>query len=136
MIACSHKNVSRLDSNPLIGTWEMISAVTIKNDSTFSNFNANQRMIKIINKTHFAFFRHDLNQGQDSTAVFVSGGGAYSLKNNQYQEHLEYCNYREWENNNFEFTIEIKNDTLIQSGIEKIEDINIEHKIIEKYIRI
>ena len=48
-------------------------------------------------------------------------------------EHLEYCSAREWEGNDFTFTITIKDDTLIQSGIEKIESAGINRVNIEKY---
>ena len=67
-----------------------------------------------INDSHFSFFRHDLNKGQDSTAVFSAGAGTYILKGNAYTEHLEYFTFREWEGNQFEFTVAISQDTLIQ----------------------
>lgn len=145
LAACSpsaengHPNKESQSSSelPLVGTWELLSAKTIRNDSTTTNLLEGQRMIKIINDTHFAFMKHDLNKGQDSTtAAYVAGGGTYELKGDQYHEHLEYLNYREWEGNDFHFTIEIKGDTLIQSGIEKIEDLGVDQKIIETYKRV
>ena len=94
-------------------------------------------MIKIIGDSHFAFLNHDLNKGVDSSlAHFVSGGGKYTFNNNTYTEFLDYCNFREWEGHKFDFTIEFKGDTLIQSGIEKIEELEVDRKIIEKYLRI
>ena len=80
-------------------------------------------MIKIINATHFSFLNHDLKKGTDSTAIFSAGGGRYTLSGDQYTEHLEYCSYREWEGNTFSFTLAIAGDTLIQQGVEKIEDL-------------
>jgi hypothetical protein len=85
-------------------------------------------MIKIINDTHFAFFNHDLNNGKDSTAVFFGGGGKYTLKDSVYTENLEFFNNRQWENG-------IKNDTLTQKGIEKVEKLGIDRIITEKYVR-
>ena len=121
----------------LIGTWELISGMTIEDqDTIIIDYTKGQKMIKIINKTHFAFLRHDLNNGKDSSAIFVSGGGTYSLEGNKYIEHLEFCNYREWENNSFELEIRIDGDTLITNGIEKIEELNVNHVNIEKFIRI
>ena len=123
-------------SLPIIGTWKMVSGMTIEGrDTVITDYTKDQEMIKIINKSHFAFFRHDLNNGRDSSAIFVSGGGKYSLKGNKYTEYLEYCNYREYENNSFELEFEIKGDTLITSGIEKIEELNVNHINIEKFIR-
>ena len=54
----------------------------------------------------------------------------------QYTEHLEYCKEREWENNDFSFTVSIIKDTLIQSGIEKIEKTGINRLNTEKYVRL
>jgi hypothetical protein len=135
---CDNKMNSNSNILPLEGTWQLISETKIeKGDTTFSIAASNQRMIKIINKTHFAFLRHDLNKGQDTTsASFVAGGGSYNLTGNTYQEHLEFCNFREWENHDFSFEIDIKNDTLTQQGREKIEGTDINRIIIEKYFRV
>ena len=92
-------------------------------------------MIKIVNDTHFAFVNHDLNHGKDSTASFSAGGGRYELSGDTYTEFLEYCSAREWEGNDFKFTVEIRNDTLIQKGVEKIEGIGVERLNIEVYRR-
>lgn len=122
---------------PIIGTWELISATTTEKDSTFSTFNPNQKMIKIINPTHFAFLSHDLKSGKDSSnAMFTAGGGAYTLVDSIYTEHLEYFITRAWENNTFQFVVTIANDTLIQKGIEKVDKLGVDHVIIEKYKRV
>ena len=136
LMSCNEqKNKEQQTASPLEGTWQLISGTIIENgDTTFTDYSKNKNMIKIFNKTHFAFFNHDLNKGKDSTnVVFAAGGGKYELKDDQYIEHLEYCNAREWEGNTFAFTIKIKNDTLAQSGIEKIEGIGVNRLNIEKY---
>ena len=123
--------------HPIQGTWLLLKGVTIQqNDTVFTDYTKGQKTIKIINDNHFSFLRHDLNQGKDSTAVFVAGGGKYTIDGKNYTEHLEYCNYREWENNTFDFQVEFKEDTLIQKGIEKIDDLGVDQVIIETYIRI
>lgn len=123
---------------PLEGTWELFSGTTIqKNDTTVTDYTKGQQMIKIINATHFAFLRHDLDKGKDTaTAVYSSGGGSYSLDSNQYTEHLDYCSDREWEGHTFQFTVSIQNDTLSQTGIEKVENAGIDRIIVEKYKRV
>ena len=122
---------------PITGTWQLISGTTIeKGDTTVTHYTANLSFIKIINDTHFAFLKHDLKKGKDSTAAFGSGGGGYTLKDSLYTEHLEYCSDREWEGNDFTFTITIQNDTLIQSGIEKVENAGINRINIERYARV
>ena len=90
----------------------------------------------MINDSHFAFAGHDLNKGKDSTAFFSSGSGKYELADSNYTEHLQYCNDRQWEGNDFHFTVTISNDTLIQQGIEKIDSIGVNRLNIEKYIRL
>jgi len=91
--------------------------------------------IKIINDTHFAFLQHDLSQGKDSSAVFVAGGGRYTLADSIYTEHLEYCSDRAWEGNDFSFVVTVKNDTLIQRGIEKVKEAGVNRMNIEMYVR-
>lgn len=91
--------------------------------------------IKIINDTHFAFLEHDNTHGKDS-AVFAAGGGPYTLKDSLYTEHLEYCNAREWEGRDFTFVISLHEDTLVQTGREKIEGTGIDRLNIEKYVRL
>lgn len=122
---------------PIIGTWKLISGVTVEGkDTTFSDYTENQETIKIINETHFSFLRHDLTKGQDSsTLLFVAGGGKYELNENKYTEHLSYCNYRSWEGHTFEFELILTGDTLIQTGIEKIEKLNVDRIITETYIK-
>ncbi len=122
---------------PIIGTWKLISGTIIeRGDTTITDYSKDRSFIKIINDTHFAFFNHDLTKGKDSSAIFGAGGGSYVLAGSLYTEHLEYCNDRAWEGNDFAFTITIKNDTLVQSGIEKIENAGVNRLNIEKYVRL
>ncbi len=122
---------------PIKGSWQLISGTTVeKNDTVVTDYTQKRSFIKIINDTHFAFLLHDLAKGKDSAAAFSAGGGRYSLKDSLYTEHLEYCNDRQWEGNDFSFTITIHNDTLTQTGIEKVENAGINRLNIEKYVRI
>src|SRR3989337_2973883 len=90
------------------GTWQLIYGTTIeKGDTTVTDYTGNQNMIKILNATHFSFLNHDLKKGKDSTAMFVAGGGRYTLAGDQYTEYLEYCSARDWEGNTFKFTVTI-----------------------------
>ena len=130
-------DVSRLSRMPIRGTWKLLTGTLIeKSDTVITDYTKNISFVKIINDTHFAFLQHDLNKGKDSNAVFVAGGGTYSLSDNVYTEHLEYCSAREWEGNSFRFTIDIRNDTLIQNGVEKVEGAGVDRINIEKYIRV
>lgn len=122
--------------NELIGTWRLQSGTLIENgDTTIVDYTRDISFIKIINETHFAFLQHDQMFGRDSSAVFVAGGGSYSLNGNVYKERLEYCSAREWEGNEFTFEIEINQDTLIQRGLEKIDSLKINRLNIEVYVK-
>lgn len=120
------------------GTWKLFSATTIsKSDTVITDYTKDQEMIKIINDSHFAFLRHDLNKGKDSArAVYSSGAGRYTLNGDQYTEHLDFCDARDWEGHVFNFTVTVSNDTLVQQGIEKLESLGIDRVIIEKYVRV
>ncbi len=122
---------------PIEGTWKLLSGTLIeKGDTTVTDYTQKLSFIKIINASHFAFLNHDMNKGKDSaTASFGAGGGSYTLKDSLYTEHLEYCNDRQWEGNDFSFTVTIKNDTLVQTGIEKVESAGVNRLNIEKYVR-
>lgn len=123
--------------SPLLGTWELVSATATEKDSTFSTFNPAQKMIKIINPTHFAFLNHARTPGKDSSAVpFTAGGGEYTLVDSVYTEHLEYFVDKAWENHTFQFVVQLEGDTLVQKGVEKLEKLGIDRVIVEKYKRV
>ena len=140
LVSCSEKPKSDTESSTttsIEGTWKLLTGTIIeKGDTTITDYTKNKSFIKVINDSHFAFLLHDLNKGKDSSsAAFSAGGGSYTLRGNNYTEHLEYCNAREWEGHDFSFTITISGDTLIQTGVEKIEAQGINRINIEKYIR-
>ena len=141
LLSCMGKtdhNLSKPLRSSIVGTWRLIRGTVVeKGDTVVTDYTKNVSFIKIINDTHFAFLQHDVNKGKDSAAaVFVAGGGRYSLSDSLYTEHLEYCSAREWEGNDFTFTITLKNDTLIQSGVEKVDSGGVNRMNIEKYVRV
>jgi hypothetical protein len=136
LLSCAD-NVSTPSPASLIGTWRLIKGTLAdKGDTIVTDYTVNTSFIKIINNTHFAFFQHDLKKGKDSGAVFVAGGGRYSLSGNQYIEHLEYCSDRNWEDNDFKFTFSIAGDTLVITGVEKVESAGVNRVNTEKYVRV
>ena len=138
LCCCQQKKSATAEETPLKGTWQLISGTLIeKGDTTITDYTREIQMIKIINDSHFAFLNHDLNKGKDSLArQFVAGGGKYELTGDQYTEHLEYCSDRQWEGNDFHFTVTIQNDTLTQRGVEKVAGTSIDRLNIEKYVRV
>jgi hypothetical protein len=118
------------------GTWRLVSGTTItRGVSSFTDYTKETGMIKIINDTHFAFLKHDLNSPKDSSNHFDAGGGSYTLAGDKYVEHLDYYSDKNWEGKTFSFTVNIRNDTLEQRGIEKVEGAGIDREIIERYVR-
>ena len=141
LISCGTPGIKHHESKkaemPIQGTWKLLTGITVdKGDSIITDYTKGQQFIKIINDDHFAFINHDLKNGKDSAAIFSSGAGTYALSDSFYTEHLEYCIDRQWEGNDFHFTVTINNDTLIQKGIEKIEQIGVDRINIEKYVRV
>ena len=53
-------------------------------------------------------------------------GGSYTLNGDQYTEHLDFYSDHNWEGKPFTFTVTIKDDTLTQRGLEKVENENID----------
>lgn len=130
----SKKEPGISDAINLKGTWKLLTGTLIeKGDTVVTDYTKDRSFIKIINDSHFAFLSHTL--GKD-TADFTAGGGSYTLAGNKYTEHLEYCNAKEWEGHDFTFTVTINSDTLVQSGVEKIEAEGINRINTEKYIRV
>ncbi|MBS1602320.1 MAG: hypothetical protein JST42_06600 [Bacteroidetes bacterium] len=133
LLSCNTQTTGTLR---LSGTWRLVSGTTItRGVSTVTDYTKDSRFIKIINDDHFAFLKHDINPPKDSSNHFDAGGGAYTLTGNQYTEHLDYYSDRNWEGKTFQFTVAISNDTLIQRGMEKVENENIDREIIERYVR-
>jgi hypothetical protein len=121
------------DGVSLKGTWKLLTGILIeKGDTVVTDYTTDKSFIKIINDSHFAFLSHTLKK---DTTDFSAGGGSYTLTGNNYTEHLEYCNAKEWEGHDFSFTVTITGDTLVQTGVEKIEAQGIDRINTEKYIR-
>jgi len=121
------------DEVSLKGTWKLLTGILIeKGDTVVIDYTTDKSFIKIINDSHFAFLSHTLRK---DTTDFSAGGGSYTLTGNNYTEHLEYCNAKEWEGHDFSFTVTITGDTLVQTGVEKIQAQGIDRINTEKYIR-
>jgi len=136
MLSCTEKPKKEQEISDAIsvkGTWKLLTGTLIeKGDTVVTDYTTGRSFIKIINDSHFAFLSHTLRK---DTTDFSAGGGSFTLSGNNYTEHLEYCSAKEWEGHDFTFTVTINGDTLIQSGVEKIEAEAINRINTEKYIR-
>ena len=120
------------EKNPIEGSWKLVYADITENDSVQVKDLSNNDFIKIINETHFAFF----NQDRGSSENYMAGAGTYKFDGEDYIETLDFIPAVEYRNHIFPFKVEIKGDSLIQQGHEKIEEANLDRYILEKYIRI
>lgn len=119
-------------TNLIIGTWELIYAEVKENDDSLTIKDLSKSsFIKIINDSHFAFF----NQVEGDANQFYGGGGTYIINGDDYVETLTYTSSLDFKDHTFPFKIEIKGDTLIQSGVEEIKEVGIKREIVEKYVR-
>lgn len=114
------------------GTWKLIYGEIKEKDSIKVKDLSKTDFIKIINKTHFAFF----NQNKETSEGFYGGGGSYTLKGNVYKEKLAYVAVEAIRNHEFTFNVKIIGDTLIQYGKEEVKEAGMDRDIVEKYIRI
>jgi len=116
----------------IIGSWEMIYAESETGDSVTYKDLDRVKFIKIINEDHFSFF----NQVYGTDSGFYSGAGTYLLNGTNYSETLQFIGSQSWRDQHFDFQIEIKGDTLVQKGIEEVEESGIRRRILEKFVRI
>ena len=122
------------EASQLVGTWKLVTATIIDGrDTTRTDYTGDLSFIKIINPTHFAFLQHNTKANKDTT--FTAGGGQWKLDHGSYTESLEYCSDRAWEGHDFSFTVSLKGDTLVQTGLEKIEAKGINRLNTEIYVR-
>lgn len=117
--------------NKIVGTWELVYAETIENDTLEVKDLTHTRFIKIINKTHFSFFNQDKNSSKD----FYGGGGTYTLNGSDYVETLQFTSTEAFRNHQFPFQVKFKGDTLIQTGLEEVKAAGLKRTITEKYIK-
>jgi hypothetical protein len=137
LLSCDVKTKTDDQSIHLNGTWQLLTHTEItKGVSAVTDYTKGKKFLKIINDDHFAFLTHDLDVKKDSSNHFDAGGGSYTLAGNKYTEHLDFYTDKNWEGKAFDFTVTIKNDTLTQQGLEKLEKENIERTIIEKYVKV
>jgi hypothetical protein len=129
LVSCQQKTSQK---PTIIGSWKLVYNEIKEADSIQVKDLSKIDFIKIINKSHFSF----INQPKDSLGSFYAGAGTYSFDGENYTETLKYIEYKPIRNHQFHFKIKIKGDTLIQHGIEKVEAINMNREIVEKYIRI
>ena len=103
--SCASRRSANVTSNPLIGTWELVSARTvISPDHPFL-------YKKMFNDTHFSVVTYT-REGQ----VLRIHGGTYTLNGDVYIENIEYSSIPGMPNTTSTFRLEIRGDRKYISG--------------------
>jgi hypothetical protein len=74
---------------------------------------------------------------EDTTVTDMYFLGTYKLAGNKYEENVKYLSYKPWEGKTIKMTLEMKNDTLIQTyPVDDNGKMEKDWAWIEKYVRI
>lgn len=135
--SCTQKESKVIkNSSDLEGAWKLVYAKSIGSDSTAAEFKLNYfgSQIKIWSKDHFTF----VGLLKQKTAVLDNfGGGTYKLTGNLYEETYLYNAAEDVVEETIKMTLEIKNDTLIQTyPVDETGKVNPASFNIEKYVRL
>ena len=118
---------AQAQSNPLVGTWEMVSQRSIYPDTTIDRGRYLGPSYKILNDTHFAFGRQTIINGRVDDDVYA-GGGRYSFDGDStYTEFIEYHESAPNVGLTIEFKAKLVGDTLWyhtgQIGTMRLEEV-------------
>lgn len=129
--ACSQKK-----NLPIEGAWRQIEHKTITGDSIVIDFPGMSEVdaIKVWSGNRFMFVARVKT---DTIVEDNYGTGTFKLEGNKYEENIQILGYHPWEGKTIKMTLEIRNDTLIQTY--PVDDKGVMEKewaAIEKYVRI
>ena len=106
LISCELKKI------PVEGTWELISASWIVPDTIKFPNSDYDKEIKIIGEKHFLFIRQDTTNDN----LFFSGGGTYSLKDNEFTETIEFTSMGNDIGHSIKYNCKFDGDIWIMTG--------------------
>jgi hypothetical protein len=106
--------------SPLIGTWQMVSAVFTTKDTTIMHDSSTIRQIKIVSPERFMFIV--MKKSNDSLMQAATGRVAFSGKT--YTEIIEHSNIESISGKSYRFTVNIVGDKWFHRG--KVEQWNID----------
>jgi hypothetical protein len=128
---CTQEKSSKIE-----GAWKLVYNKTVYGNTpyyVFPNIDPTEGQIKMWTKDHVSF-TGIIKWDSASTDNF--GVGTYKLNGNQYEESYLYCSYSEFIGKTLKLTLEIKNDTLTQTSLEKDGKFDKSSYMIEKYVRL
>lgn len=118
------------------GAWKLVQNQTITGNTAVIEFPGKSIIdeTKIWSGNNFMFVARIKT---DTVVEDMYGVGTFKLQGTRYEEHLKIVSYKPWEGTTIKMTIEIKNDTLIQTyPVDEKGKMDKEWASIEKYVRI
>ncbi|WP_111642911.1 glycoside hydrolase family 18 protein [Marinimicrobium alkaliphilum] len=129
LIADAPEAHGQINTESLIGTWQLLEETIRFGDEVIVTFDADSReMIKIFNDSHFAF----VSKGEDREPFaglsltdqekarafdnFGAGGGRYTFADGVLTEKIGFMSYPNYEGEQIAFKISFEGDRMIQEG--------------------
>ena len=114
LIALSLNSYSQQNPIMLEGAWKVVQRQTINGDKVVTDFPGKDEVdvVKIWSGNRFMGVGRS-KSGTTVTDEFASG--TFKLNGIKYEEHVEYLFYKEWEGTTVKLSLELRNDTLIQT---------------------
>ena len=128
---CTQQKSSKIE-----GAWKLVYNKTVYGDTLYYSFpgkDTTEGSIKMWSKDHFSFT--GIINWDDKYTGDSFGAGSYKLIGKQYEETFLYCSYKSFIGQTLKLMLEIKNDTLIQTTMEKDGKFDKSSYMIEKYVR-
>jgi hypothetical protein len=136
MIAFTISACSEKKSLSIEGAWKLVHSQTFTGDSSVVDFPGivEKNTTKIWSGNQWMFVGRNK---ADTTALDVYGNGTFKLEGNRYEENISILFYKPWEGKTIKMTLEIKNDTLIQTyPVDDQGEMDKNEATVEKYVRI
>jgi hypothetical protein len=117
MVALFCLNISA-QNKAIVGTWRLVAQkVTNPDGSIYSADSASTNMRKIFTPTTVVVIYEKLIPELDNQKIVVScAGGRYMLKDEEYQEFIEFASYKDFKNMTAKFKLTIENGKLHTLG--------------------
>lgn len=118
------------------GAWQLVQTQSVANGKAEVRFPIiwTGSQIKMWSEKHFMFVGR---WNKDTLHGDMYGGGTYTLEGNQYEEYVLYHNFKAFEGQKVPMSLELRNDTLIQT-FHPVDSTGkqVENILVEKYIRL
>ncbi|WP_195742804.1 hypothetical protein [Shewanella woodyi] len=128
------KSFSALNSNPFIGSWQLLSGRYLDETGAWSDYQSlHLNAIKVISDSHFSFttVKETSEQGVNKLEFWAAGTGRYEYNDSQYIEYPTLNSFGAKEGASFAFEYEVKGDKLHTKRVEagKLKEVEVWRKL-------